>query len=257
MHRFEGSSPKELKILSNVLDYSGYYSMLTVYHSKISDNWMKVANIINLEHRLKYMIAIRTYAISPEYCAMMCEAFSEIDPHRLVLNIAAGDVQGDETSIEDSIEISHLISTHEDRVAYTSSWLKKFTSLEILRNKPEIVVSGTSTGTINNSNEYADAHLCMYSSYKDGLGKQITTKRKMVTCIVIIRDTKEEADAIYDSLPENMGKTSCLYGTEDEIINDILLMKNEGVTDVLVSRAQNDDQHYRIHSMVRKITEGR
>ena len=111
MQRFDGGSPEELKTLSNVLEFAGYYSTLTVYHSQIPDYWIKIANIINPDHKLKYMIAMRTYAISPEYCAMMCEAFNELSPNRLILNIAAGDIQSDETSVSDVVAISNLLTT--------------------------------------------------------------------------------------------------------------------------------------------------
>lgn len=254
MSRFDGSNPKELKILSNVLDYSGYESVLTVYHSKISDYWIKIANIINPEHKLKYMIAVRTYAISPEYCAMMCEAFNEIDKNRLILNIVAGDVHEDESSQDDVVFISDLIKTHEDRVKYTSVWLEKFNKLTILKNKPELVISGTSSGTLDNSSRYGDAHLCMYSSYIDGLKEMISADRKMVARIVIVRDTKEEAEYIYNMLPESMGKLSCLFGSENDILDSIASMKEDGITDLLISRTELDEEHYRIHSLVKKIT---
>jgi alkanesulfonate monooxygenase SsuD/methylene tetrahydromethanopterin reductase-like flavin-dependent oxidoreductase (luciferase family) len=254
MQRFDGSNPKELKTLSNVLDYSGYYSVLTVYHSKLPDYWIKIANIINPEHRLKYMIAMRTYAISPEYCAMMCEGFNEISSDRLILNVAAGDVHSDESSRSDVVAISELLRTHDDRVKYTSEWLEKFTNLPLLKNKPEIVVSGTSKETISNSEKYADAHLCMYSSYKNGLSDLIKTKRVIVSRPIIIRDTTQEAEELYNQLPDDMGKASCLFGTENEIIDNIRLMEAEGITDILVSRTQLDNEHYRIHSMVKRIT---
>jgi len=255
MQRFDGGSPQELRTLSNILEFAGYYSTLTVYHSKIPDYWIKIASIINPEHKLKYMIAMRTYAISPEYCAMICEGFNEISPNRLILNIAAGDLHSDENSKEDVVAVSGLLDTYEDRVKYTTEWLEKFTNLPLLKNKPEIVVSGTSTGTIFNSEKYADIHLCMYSSYKQGLSNLIKTKRILVATPIIIRDTKEEAEHVYNQLPENMGKASCLFGTENEIIKQILVMKSQGITDILVSRVQIDDEHYRIHRMVRNIND--
>jgi alkanesulfonate monooxygenase SsuD/methylene tetrahydromethanopterin reductase-like flavin-dependent oxidoreductase (luciferase family) len=255
MQRFDGSNPEELKILSNVLDYSGYYSILTVYHSKLPDYWIKIANIINPEHKLKYMIAIRTYAISPEYCAMMCEGFNEISSNRLMLNIAAGDIHDNETSRSDVVAISSLLTTHEDRVKYTSEWLEKFTNLDLLKNRPEIVISGTSAGTITNANKYADAHLSMYSSYKDNLKDLIKTNKKIVSGPVIIRDTRKEAEDIYSQLPNDMIKDSCLFGTENEIIEQIKNMEKEGVTDILASRAQMDDEPYRIHRMVKRIND--
>jgi alkanesulfonate monooxygenase SsuD/methylene tetrahydromethanopterin reductase-like flavin-dependent oxidoreductase (luciferase family) len=254
MQRFDGSAPKQLQTLSSILDYHGYYSFLSVYHSKLPDYWIKIANIINPEHNLKYMIAIRTYAISPEYCAMMCEAFNEISPNRLILNVAAGDMKDDETSVTDVVAISNLLTTHEDRVKYTTEWLEKFTTLPILKNKPEIVVSGTSAGSISNANKYADGHLSMYLNYKNNLKNFIKTNKKIVLLTIIIRDSKEEAQDIHNLISEAEAR-SCLFGTENEIIEQIKDIEKEGVTDILVTGVEVDTEKYRIHRMVKRIND--
>ena len=257
MLRFDEDSPKDLQTLSNILNDSGYYSVLTVYHSKLPDYWLKIANIINKEHDLKYMIAMRTYAISPEYCAMMCEAFNTIDSNRLMLNVAAGDLHKDETSVADIVDIDSSIDTYEGRTEYTDRWLNKFLNIKLLKNRPEIIVSGTSDQTIENANKYADAHLCMYSSYSSGLKDKINTPRKMVSCSVVIRDSKEEAFSI---LPDNDGemmRNSTLYGTEEEVVKRIKDLEKEGITDLLITRRLEDTQPARIHQMIKKITGGR
>lgn len=257
MLRFDADAPRDLQTLSNVLDYSGYYSVLTVYHSKLPDYWLKISNIINKEHELKYMIAMRTYAISPEYCAMMCEGFNTIDRNRLMLNIAAGDLHAEEKSVNDVVDISDKIDTHEKRTEYTARWLEKFFDVDVLKNKPEIIVSGTSDQTIENANRYADAHLSMYSSYSSGLKSKILTKRKMVSCSVVIRNSEEEALSI---LPDNDGemiKNSTIYGTEEQVIKRIESMEEEGITDLLITRRLEDKEPARIHQMVRRLTGGR
>jgi len=254
MQRLGGTSPKELQTLSNILDYHGYYSFLSVYHSKLPDYWIKIANIINPEHKIKYMIAMRTYAISPEYCAMMCEAFNEISPNRLILNVAAGDMKSDETSVSDVVAVSNLLTTHEDRVKYTTEWLEKFTTLPILKNKPEIVVSGASAGSISNANKYADGHLSMYLNYKNNLKDLIKTNKKVVLITVIIRDSKEDAEQVYNLISEAEAR-SCFFGTENEIIDQLKGMKEDGITDILITGVEVDDEKYRIHRMVKKIND--
>ena len=124
--------------------------------------------------------------------------------------------------------------------------LKNNADMAAVKNKPEIIVSGTSEKTIDNANKYADAHLSMYSSYQDSLKHKIKTKRVLVACIVIVRETKDEAQKVYDQLPDDMGKKSCLFGTENEIIESIEAMKSEGITDILISRAEIDKESYRI-----------
>ena len=67
MARTDDLTLKGLSDLSDKLDLHGYYSILLVYSPSDSDFLIKVANILNKKHNIKYMPAIRTYAISPEY----------------------------------------------------------------------------------------------------------------------------------------------------------------------------------------------
>ena len=253
MQRHSDDSLPELKSLSSKLESCGYESVLLVYHSLLPDYMIRVANIINPDHNLKYMFAIRTYAISPEYCAMMCEAFHLIDPNRIILNIAAGDLKPEETSLEDVVRIGGFLKDHSDRVEYTSEWLEKFLNLKYFKNKPELVVSGTSSKTIDNSEKYGDIHLAMLSSYKDGF--EVGTGRKMASCPVIIRDTHEEAKAIFDAEENHMSKFSMLYGTEDEVIEKIKRLEDIGITDCLLN-SDRAGEDYRIHKMVKKMLKG-
>jgi alkanesulfonate monooxygenase SsuD/methylene tetrahydromethanopterin reductase-like flavin-dependent oxidoreductase (luciferase family) len=199
------------------------------------------------------MFAVRTYAISPEYCAMICEAFNLIDNNRIMLNIAAGDLKPDETSINDVVGIGEFLKDYSDRVRYTSKWLEKFVNLRYFKNKPEFVISGTSLETIKNSETYGDIHLAMLSSYRDGL--EVGTKRKMAACPVIIRDTHEEAQAVYDAQENRMTQFSMIYGTEDEVIEQIKNFNEMGVTDLLLNSDHRDEDE-RIHKMVKKMLKG-
>ena len=119
MERGGKTSVDHLKTTSNIVDEFGYESMLLVYHSQLDDPWIKAARALDTNHKFKYMPAIRTYAISPEYCAMMCKSFYEISPNRLMLNIVSGDLHASETSVRDSVFIKDLIDTPEKRLKYT------------------------------------------------------------------------------------------------------------------------------------------
>ena len=149
------TNPKSLKDITVRASEAGFYSMLMTYHSRQEDFWIKSAKIIDDSIKMKMMIAIRTYAISPEYCAMMVAASNSLSKNKIVLNVVAGDLHKDETSVADVIDINDLIATSQDRVAYTTKWLDKFRSLDIIKNQiPEIVISGTSEKSINNLIKY-------------------------------------------------------------------------------------------------------
>jgi alkanesulfonate monooxygenase SsuD/methylene tetrahydromethanopterin reductase-like flavin-dependent oxidoreductase (luciferase family) len=218
-----------------------------VYHSTISDHWIKAAHVLDQNQKIKYMPAIRTYAITPEYCAMICRAFNEIDPNRLMLNIVTGDLKNDETSIEDLIYINNLMNTSEKRLNYTEEWIKRFRSMDIAGGFPEIVMSGHSEKTNELASLYAEYHLSSNSHQHNFVGK-----RNIISTAIVIRDTEEEAKEYVDSLPYSSGVT--IWGTEDSVLNKLSSMANDKVTDFMLQGHFEDKENWdRIHSMSKKI----
>jgi alkanesulfonate monooxygenase SsuD/methylene tetrahydromethanopterin reductase-like flavin-dependent oxidoreductase (luciferase family) len=240
-----------LKRLSHTVNEAGYKSILLVYHSLLPDYMIKVARIMDPKHSFKYMFAIRTYAVSPELCAMMMHSFHEIDKDRVMLNVAAGDMKDDEDSVNNMVFISDQMETKDQRVLYTAEWIEKFLKHPMLIKKPDIVISGTSDKTIESSEKYADIHLAMLSTYKEGF--KVNTKRKMASTIVIIRDTNEEAKAVANQEKNYMMRNSMVYGTEEVVIEKLKKLSLLGITDILVSDSMWDDQLYRLHKMTKSV----
>ena len=240
-----------LKRLSSTVDEAGYKSILLVYHSLLPDYMIKVARIMDPKHSFKYMFAIRTYAVSPELCAMMMHSFHEIDKDRVMLNVAAGDMKDDEDSVNNMVFISDQMETKDQRVVYTAEWIEKFLRHPMLIKKPDIVISGTSDKTIESSEKYADIHLAMLSTYKEGF--KVNTKRKMASTIVIIRDTNEEAKAVANQEKNYMMRNSMVYGTEEVVIEKLKKLSLLGITDILISDSVWDDQLYRLHKMTKSV----
>ncbi len=257
MQRLDSDTLESLEKYSEILNDSGYESILTVYHSTIADNWIKAARVLNKNHKFKYMIAIRTYAISPEYCAMMCKAFYEIAEDRLILNILAGDLQKEEESVNNVIEINDLIKTHEERTVYTKRWLEKFVNLNIFKNnpniKPQLIMSGTSKQTLENAELFGDGHLCTYANYKFDLKDQIKTKIKMVYIDIVVRDSYEDCIKYIPGDENRIQKESTIVGTETQVIEKLKEMKKEGITEIMVCRRPEDEEHHRIHALIKKI----
>jgi hypothetical protein len=220
---------------------SGFYSMLLTYHSRQEDFWIKSARIIDDSIPMKMMIAIRTYAISPEYCAMMVAASNSIAKNKIVLNVVAGDLHKDETSVNDVIAINDLIATSQDRVEYTTKWLEKFTSLDLIKNQiPEIVISGTSEKSINNLINYGDCGLAMLDYYTVEKKEFPKNKRWMAaTEIKLFKD--------------NDNKKWTLSGNKKEILEKIIDIENIGVTDLLIScdKDQNLDE---LFSLIKEVS---
>lgn len=246
-----GSSEQIIKFF-NILDDTGYDGVLFVYHSTVPDYWIKCARYLNTNHKFKFIIAMRTYAISPEYCNLICRSFNEIQENRLSLNIVAGDLHENETSIDDVVFISDLIDTTEKRVSYTTEWLKKF--LHLCKDRPNIIVSGYSEGANKNAEFYADEQLMMLSTYKNLMYNKIKCKGKMVSVPVSIASTNEEAKQHMLNLWGNndMMMDSSVYGTEDEVIKQIINLSTIGITNVLLSPSE-PSQEKDLHKMAKKL----
>ena len=255
MYRGGNSSIEDMKEISQKLEDSGYYSMLMVYHSRIPDYFIKAARAIDPKHKLKYMQAIRTYAISPEYCAMMCEAFNEISSNRLMLNIVSGDLHKDETSIDDVVFINEMIRTPEQRLEYTEEWIKKFNELTIMSIKPEIVMAGHSNKTKTMAKDLGYTHLSALNMYIDsyGLDGSIINDKQMVSLAISIKNNENEAQHFFNQLKENE-KLWTVCGTKDQIIEKINCLQKIGITDIMVFTLPGDDPDS-VHDLINSILE--
>lgn len=246
---------ESLKKYSEVLDASNYKSMLLVYDPKQPDYFTRVANIIDKNQTIKYMFAIRTYAISPEFLSMMCESFNEIQENRIVLNVCAGDKSQmeNETDIDGVVGLESLKDNVYERILYTREWAKKFVNLKFMSKKPDLVFSGTSDYTLGTTNLYGDSILCMYNSFVDNPEKFKVAKRIMIAVSLIISDSKESAFNILKSYNEPNAEDWTLYGTEQQIKEEFTKLKNLGVTDILISNPFSSEDNNKIHNFIKSI----
>ncbi len=239
--------------LSNKLDEAGYYSLLIVYHSTKSDAWLHCMHALNKDHKIKYMIAMRAYAISPEYFSMMCNSFNEIAPNRIMFNIVAGDLHKEESSVEDHIFINDLIDTTEKRVEYTYQWIKKLKEINKINCFPEIVMSGFSDRTLESAEKFADYNLCMIDTYKEHTERFSKNKNRMVSAQIVIRKTFKEAEDFVNIYVQGQNKKSwTIYGSENEILKEIEHLESIGVTDIMLRTNNQDDQGQLVHDFVKK-----
>jgi alkanesulfonate monooxygenase SsuD/methylene tetrahydromethanopterin reductase-like flavin-dependent oxidoreductase (luciferase family) len=252
MERGGDTSISHLKNVSNIVDEFGYESVLLVYHSKIDDNWIKAARALDLNHKFKYMPAIRTYAISPEYCAMICKAFYSIAPNRLMLNVVSGDIHKDENSIEDLIWLKDKLDTPEKRLKYTDEWLSKF--LELSNNTvSEIVMGGHSNETKLMAEKYNATHLAMLNMHKQAINSSsfLRNKKQMLSLSVIINDSPE---TVNNMLSKSVGSDQwTIYGSKDSVKDQLRSLKELGATDLLISPHPEDDNVVSIHYLIKEM----
>lgn len=250
----------EMQKVSNLLDEICIDSVLLTFHSGAEDNWIKAAAALNNKHDLKYMIAIRPYHLSPQYCAMMIEGFNAIGKNRLILNFVAGDVQNrpEEQSQKDVFGNTENLQTIEDRKKFVRDFVSELTKSPVITNMPEFVFSGYSEYTIETAELYNGIGLAMYDDYIKHKDLFKNLKRKMVSVKVFIRETDDMAEIELDRLiTRQREKDFTIYGSEETVFSKFLKMKEDGITDILAHNHYNDIESYRIYDVIKKITVGR
>ena len=255
MERGSATEIADLKQLTFDLDAVGYYSMLLTYHSKNYDFLTKSLLAASNDVKMKFMIAMRTYAISPEYMAMIARSYNESFPDKLALNVLSGDLHEEETSVEDIVMFGDKISTPSDRLPYTLEWIEKFLKISSQWYTPEIMLAGHSDATRNMCNKFGFTHMSALNMHLDHLKKpdRIINKEQLVAGAMLIRETEQEA---IDFLTTHNGERSIqwtIHGTAESVKKQILDLEQAGVTDLMISKNQYDNEHQRVHELVKTM----
>lgn len=230
------------------MNYYGYYSILHTYHSKQEDNWLLTARYVNDKLPIKHMIAIRPYAISPEYFVMMHNSFEKICKDKLIINVIAGRVEGDENIVENSLYIGDLIDTMEKRLDYTDRWLEKVFAIKKIN---PLVVSGSSDTSLKMAKQYGDYLAFTLDQYNNNRRRHHIGIKNLCVIEFLIRDTYEEAENLMKNVSKNI-KSRSLYGTKESILKDIQELEDSGITDIMVRVHAHDNQKYRVHEFVKE-----
>jgi len=248
----QDASVSRLEYISNIVDEVGYESILLVYHSKMDDNWIKAARVLNKDHSFKYMPAVRTYSISPEYCAMICKSFANISKNRLMLNIVSGDIHSDETSINDLIWLGEDLNTPEKRLSYTDEWIKKF--IELVGDAlPGIVMAGHSDKTKSMAEKFGGMQLAMLNMYKQAFSSPgfVKNTNQMVSLGVIINDSADEIEKLINSF--GWSKEWTIYGDQAKVKKELYELKNLGITDLMIRPHPEDNNLSLLHKTIKEM----
>lgn len=250
MHRNDENSIEHLSMLSEKLEKSGYHSILFVYHSKENDFLTKSVRIMSATQKIKYMIAVRTYAISPEYLSMICRSINEIAPNKIMLNIVSGDLHEEETSVSDIVDIVDLIDSQDKRIDYTDRWMSKFINM---KQDIDIVMGGHSEKTISIANKYKAIPLAMVDKYL--ASGAANSERQMVCLGAVITKTEDDAENFRQNNMTIYETSKYIYGTKENFKSKIKYLEKKGVTDVLIHGHPMDNKINDIHDTIREMME--
>ena len=76
---------------TTLLENSHFDGVMFVYDSALGDVFTKMVENMKTNEKIKYLVAIRPYAISPQYLCMINQSINSIMPDRLQINFVSSD----------------------------------------------------------------------------------------------------------------------------------------------------------------------
>jgi len=236
-----GSSlnPLELREISSNLETIGYKSVLLTFHSKSADYFIKAAAALVAGDKIKYMLALRPYHMSPQYLAMVVKAFDEIDKNRISINFLAGGVD----SMKGEQEQTDIYGNTEslDSIVKRTEFVRKFVDqykfYSFKKSTPELIFSGYSEYTTETAKILNGTSLSMIDDYRNNIDRFSGIKNIMVSVCLIILDSKSEAEEYKKFLHTKSYRyvDMSIIGTRDFVKEKLLLLETEGITDVMIN----------------------
>ena len=255
MIRTEDNTVEGLRKLSADLDACGIYSLLLPYGANGNDYFYKLPLVIDPAQKIKYLVAVRPYSISPEYVGALFRTINEISPNRVILNIVSGNFDPDiEPVLKHYIGDISQIDTMPKRVEYTGKWLEQF--YEIMGDaRPEIVLSGSSDKTLEIADKYSDYHMFIWNRLQNVLDYGPINSQRMLYAAPMVRDDSSKIDALLDGINTTFYHT-VWAGNKYQVAEKIKSVEQYDIHNILFNHLEFDDKIELVYEMLKEINNG-
>jgi hypothetical protein len=220
------------------LEKIGFEGVLFVYNAISDDNFVNIARNISSETKIKHMVAIRPYVISPQYLAMISKSMDNIKKDILQINLISGHIKDEEKYVGGIVGLINDGSSKVEKSNYLIEYIKSLEGLRI--KKPDYYVSATNSFTFNAAKEYGSKIIIEYSHYKKKI-YDIDETKLMISITPILRKTQAEINILSEkTLQQKQNIHLFTYKEFSEMINDL---KNNGINKMILSAWDIDEQN--------------
>lgn len=234
-------------VFLDTLEDAGFSGIMLVYDPLLGDVFTKIAHNIKKTKKIKYLVAMRPYVISPQYLCMINESIKNIVPNRVQLNIISGHIKEHEKDFGGILGDVNDLSSKIDRSNYLIKYLDVVNNLKDVDERvkyPDFYVTTTNKFVFNKSNEYNNKMIISYRDYKnkhwmihdedgrmrEGDNFDLSGKEIMIALVPILRKTQEELDLV----DKSSEATDIDYFTYDQFKSLIKQLESENIKHLLV-----------------------
>jgi hypothetical protein len=189
------------------LEESGFSGVMFTYDSTQGDMFTQIARDIKQTEKIKYLVAIRPYTISPQYLCMINRSINKIMPGRLQINFISGYIKDHESSFGGIIGETNDSSSNIDKSKYIINYLDVLNTMPGNQNdylKLDFYVSTTNQYVLPAAQKYNNKIILPYKYYRLGFatenfeseisGNEIDLKdtKVMLAITPVFRKTEED-----------------------------------------------------------------
>jgi hypothetical protein len=243
----------------NMLEKSNFTGVMFTYDTEQGDIFTKIIKENKFNEKLKYLIAIRPYAISPQYLCMINQSINSILGNRLQINLISGYLKDHEKNFGGIVGEVNDHSSKIDRSNYLIDYLNVLNTMPGNKNSLtplDFYVSTTNQYTLDAAQVYNNKIILPYRDYKNGFwskpnnqpGKDdpliLKDTQIMLAVTPIIRKTQQELD----ELPDTYGMrpvwregevehavTDIEYFTHDGFESFVKILESNGIDQLLIN----------------------
>jgi hypothetical protein len=236
--------------VSDVEDHH-FSGILFTYDIEQGDFFTQVARDIDLNKKIKYMIAIRPYAISPQYLMMISQSIYKIMPNRLEINLISGSLKEHEKASGGIVGPVNDLSSNVDRSNYLIEYVKVLDEMKknnensfhldyyvSTSNKYVFdIAKQTKSKMIIQYKDYIKKHWTEYIGYqtanqidKKGSDFDLSGQDVIVSVAPVLRKTKKEID----ELPKVLHTTDTVYFSYSEFEEFIDELEKDNINKLML-----------------------
>ncbi len=220
---------------SEDLEQNGFTGTMYPYGIFIGDYFTRIARNINKDSNFKYIVAIRPYAISPQYLHMICSSLEKISSNRISINFLTGWIYENEKKFGGIISEINDYSSNVERSNFMIEYAKEFNKV----SNTNFYISTTNEHVFNASSHYGFPMIVPYSWYK--AGKFNITDQNITISVAPIIDK--------DVLPNNQDAD---FFTEKDFFNFLDECKKNNVNGIIFQESEPESEYKTISEAIKK-----
>jgi hypothetical protein len=241
------------------LEKHNFSGVMYTYDSTQGDMFTRTAKDIKQEEKIKYLIAIRPYTISPQYLGTINDSINEIMKDRLQVNFIAGYIKDHEKDTEGIVGDTDDNSSSIDKSEYMIKFLDVLNNMKQSNNPIDFYVSTTNSYVFEATKKYKNKIILPYHIYKrkhwsdvhknpsSKISLEIKDVEIMITMTPIIRKTEEELKLLDNYALRPVWKK----GEVSKVLDDVEYFTYESFDEFIKTLEDDGIRHLLINAVPR------